>query len=121
MLSLSACNGIFEDIYDAPQSEETKIYGFVAVDDKLHTGRIYIDATDYTEWHYIDLHGKQATTVAVGEEALGQWDFAVHRYDAKTNGGAVMESAAADFGALPAVGSLPEEAFTADRMVEPTR
>lgn len=25
-----------------------------------------------------------------------------------------MESAAADFGALPAVGSLPEEAFTAD-------
>ena len=114
MLSLSACNGIFEDIYDAPQPEETRIYGFVAVDDQLHTGRIYIDATDYTEWHYIDLHNKQATTVAVGEEAPGQWDFAVHRYDAKTNGGAVMESAAADFGTLPAVGSLPEGAFTAD-------
>ena len=87
MLSLPACSGIFEDIYDAPQPEDTRTYGFVAVDDKAHTGRIYIDATDYTEWHYIDLHNKQATTVAVGEEAPGQWDFAIHRYDAKTNGG----------------------------------
>ncbi len=114
MLLLPACNGIFEDIYDAPQPEDTRTYGFVAVDDKAHTGRIYIDATDYTEWHYIDLHNKQATTVAVGEEAPGQWDFAIHRYDAKTNGGTVAESAADDFGMLPPIGSLPGETFTAD-------
>ena len=56
MLSLSACNGIFEEIYDAPTVGGE--FGFVAVDDATHTGRIYIDATDYTEWHYIDLHGK---------------------------------------------------------------
>lgn len=114
MLSLSACNGILEDIYDAPEPEDSKIYGFIAVDNATHTGRIYIDATDYTDWHYIDLHGKQVTTTAVGEAAPERWDFAVHRYDAKTNGGAVMESAAADFGMLTAVGTIPEEAFTAD-------
>ncbi|WP_300905636.1 HmuY family protein [uncultured Bacteroides sp.] len=114
MLSLSACNGILEDIYDAPEPEDSKIYGFIAVDNATHTGRIYIDATDYTEWHYIDLHGKQVTTTAVGEAAPERWDFAVHRYDAKTNGGAVMESAAADFGMLTAVGTIPKEAFTAD-------
>ena len=57
MLSLSACNGIFEHIYDAPSiSEGTKTYGFVVVDDETRTGRIYVDATAYTEWHYIDLH-----------------------------------------------------------------
>lgn len=114
MLSLSACNGIFEGIYDEPSPEETKEYGFVAVDDRTHTGRIYIDATDYTEWHYIDLHDRLVVTLGVEERAPANWDFAVHRYDTKTNGGAVAESAAADFGSLPAVGSLPEEAFASD-------
>lgn len=114
MLSLSACNGILEGIYDEPLSEEQNEYGFIVVDDATHTGQIYINATDYTEWHYIDLHDKQATTTAVGAEAPEQWDFAIHRYDAKTNGGAVMESATTDFGSLPAISSMPEEAFTAD-------
>lgn len=50
MLSLSACNGIFENIYDEPLSKEKKEFGFIVVDDKSNTGRIYIDATDYTEW-----------------------------------------------------------------------
>lgn len=114
MLSLSACNGIFEDIYDLPMPEETREYGFVAVDERTHTGRIYIDAADYTEWHYIDLHDKLVTTTAVDAVPPAAWDFAVHRYDAKTNGGAVAESAAADFGTLPAVGSVPEDAYVAD-------
>lgn len=115
MLSLSACNGILEDIYDAPEPEDSKIYGFIAVDNATHTGRIYIDATDYTEWHYIDLHGKSVTTASVDAEAPANWDFAIHRYDAKTNGGAVTESAAADFGMLPAISSIPAEAFVTDK------
>lgn len=114
MLSLSACNGIFEDIYDEPQPEETKVYGFISGDDKAHAGRIYVDATNYTEWHYINLHDKQVTTKGVGEEAPGEWDFAVHRYDAKTDGGEVAESAAADFGSLPEIGTLPSDAFVPD-------
>lgn len=114
MLSLPACNGIFEDIYDAPQPEETKTYGFVVVDEATRTGRIYIDATDYTEWHYVDLHDKQVVTAAVDGAAPENWDFAIHRYDAKTNGGAVAESAAPDFGTLPAISSISAEAFVAD-------
>ena len=113
MLSLSACNGIFEEIYDAPTVGGE--FGFVAVDDATHTGRIYIDATDYTEWHYIDLHGKSVTTASVDAEAPANWDFAIHRYDAKTNGGAVTESAAADFGMLHAISSIPAEAFVTDK------
>lgn len=114
VLSLSACNGILEDIYDAPQPEEIRIYGFVSMDDKTHTGRIYINATDYTEWHYIDLHDKRVTTAAVDATPPENWDFAIHRYDAKTNGGAIAETDAKDFGSMPAVGSIPEESFVTD-------
>lgn len=114
LLSLPACNGIFEDIYDAPRPEATTTYGFVAVDDRTHTGRIYIDATDYARWHYIDLHNKRTTSAAVDDAAPEQWDFAIHRYDAKTNGGTVAQCAASDFGALPALGSIPAEDFAND-------
>lgn len=112
LLSLPACDGIFGGIYDEPASDVG--YGFVFVDDHTHRGRIRIDASAYTEWHYVDLHEKRVTTVEVGGEAPGQWDFALHRYDAKTNGGAVAECAADDFGSLPAIGSLPPEAFAGD-------
>lgn len=114
MLSLSACNGIFEDIYDEPLAEERNEFGFIIVDDKTNTGRIYIDATDYTEWHYIDLLNKEVITKNVDEDAPVNWDFAVHRYDAKTNGGAVMESAATDFNSIPNINTIPEENFVAD-------
>lgn len=114
MLSLSACNGIFEDIYDEPLPEEGNEYGFVAIDDKAKTGRIYIDATDYTEWHYIDLHDKIVTTLSVDANSPTNWDFAVHRYDAKTNGGVVYESEVKDFGSLPDLASIPQDAFVAD-------
>ena len=114
LLALPACNGIFEGIYDRPSSETDAEYGFILVDEGARTGRIYIDATDYTEWHYVDLHGKQVTTVTVGGEAPETWDFAVHRYDAKTNEGAVWESSASDFTALPAPESVPEEQWTVD-------
>lgn len=114
LLSLSACNGIFENIYDKPSDDESKEYGFIATDDKTDSGRIYINATEYTEWHYVDLHGRRVVTAAVDEEAPERWDFAIHRYDAKTNGGKVAESDAADFGSLPDPESLPEDRFTAD-------
>lgn len=111
VLSLSACNGIFNDIYDEPLPEEN---GFIYTDDKTRTGRIYIDATDYTEWHYVDLLGKQVTTTAIDGKAPAEWDFAIHRYDTKTNGGKVMESSVSDFSSLPNMGTLSEELFVAD-------
>ena len=39
---LTACNGIFDDIYDEPAIPAA--------------GDIYVDASDWTQWHYIDLH-----------------------------------------------------------------
>lgn len=114
MLSLPACNGIFEDIYDKPLPEENNEYGFIIADDHTRTGRIYIDATDYTQWHYIDLHNKEVTTTRVNEDAPFDWDFAIHRYDAKTNGGEVAECAASDFGSLPDISSINDVEFVGD-------
>lgn len=114
MLSLPACNGILDDIYDEPQTDATKTYGFVAVDDKTNKGRIYVDATDYTEWHYIDLHNKKVITKDVNDAPPATWDFAIHRYDAKTNNGYVAECAAKDLNSLPAAGSISGALFIAD-------
>lgn len=114
LLSLSACNGIFKDIYDEPLTDENGGFGFVEVDENAGTGRIYIDATDYTEWHYIDLHNKKVVTEKVGQTAPAAWDVAVHRYDAKTNGGAVTEVEAKDFNSLPHINTIPDESFVYD-------
>ena len=97
-----------------PTAETGNEYGFILVDEGARTGRIYIDATDYTEWHYVDLHGKQVTTTHVGDATPETWDFAVHRYDTKTNGGTVWESQAGAFDALPAPGTVAEDQWAAD-------
>lgn len=114
LLSLSACNGIFGNIYDKPILKDKNEYGFIIIDDKTNTGRIYVDATDYGKWIYIDLLHKEVATLLTGEKAPATWDFAVHRYDTKTNSGAVMESAATDFGSIPNVNTIPEEAWVTD-------
>lgn len=114
LLLLPACNGILGDIYDEPLPKEKKEFGFIQINDKAKTGRIYIDATDYKQWHYIDLHQKQVVSAAVEDKAPADWDFAIHRYDAKTNNGTVAECDATDFNSLPAIKSLPENAFIPD-------
>ena len=114
ILSLPACNGIFEGIYDMPTTETGNEYGFILIDEGTRTGRIHINATDYTEWHYVDLRNKRVTTCAVDAAAPETWDFAVHRYDTKTNGGTVWESQTGSFDALPAPGSVSEAQWTAD-------
>lgn len=40
-----ACNGLFDSVYDEPR-EETGV---------TPSGRLYVDASDWTQWHYIDL------------------------------------------------------------------
>lgn len=39
---LTACNGVFEDIYDEPPTPAS--------------GDLYVDASDWTQWHYLDVH-----------------------------------------------------------------
>ena len=43
LLLLSSCEGLFDDIYDAPLEEEA-----------AGKEQLYIDASSWTEWHYID-------------------------------------------------------------------
>lgn len=117
LLLLTACNGIFGGIYDSPEPAtiEQSQYGFINIDDQNHTGRIYIDATDYTKWHYINLHDRQITTTAIDGRPPEKWDLAIHHYDAKTNNGRVVESNATDFGSLPSVGSFDKGLFIPDK------
>lgn len=115
VLPLSGCDGMFHGIYDEPSAEVGKQYGFVSTDIVTNTGTIYIDATDYTQWHYIDLDGKVVTSTAIDTVlAPAEWDFALHRYDAKTNGGAVVETEAVDFESLPQLSSIPNDQFVPD-------
>jgi len=42
--SLSACHGILDELYDKPSDEVT-----------LKEGQLYVDASSWTDWYYIDL------------------------------------------------------------------
>ncbi|MGM9815443.1 MAG: HmuY family protein [Lepagella sp.] len=71
----------------APVSE----YGFVSVDATGQGGTIYVNTTDYGSWTYLNFKDKTYETLAVDATPTGDWDIALHRYDAKTNGGEVAE------------------------------
>lgn len=113
---LSACNGIFEDIYDEPQDLQSNDYGFIKVDEATNSGTIYIDATQYTRWIYINFHTHQIDSVEITDDMVEPeaWDLAVHRYDAKTNKGSVQETNFTSLDALVASGTLPSGNFVAD-------
>ena len=86
---LSACNGILDGIYDEPDNENNT--GFE------NEGEIFIDATSYTQWVYIDFSEQSTVTLGYDEDAPQNWDIAVHRYDVKTNGAKVVETNYSDF------------------------
>lgn len=43
--TLSACHGILDDLYDEPSEDMT-----------LEEGQLYVDASSWTDWYYIDLN-----------------------------------------------------------------
>lgn len=109
-MSLSACNGIFESIYNDPIETEMEIK-----ENKFSQ----VKTVEYTEWAYIDLSARKVTTVQIGEEYESQipeeWDFAIHRYDIKTNGGAAFQTTYTSIDDFIAAGKLPEaEKFVED-------
>lgn len=74
-----------------------------------------INATDYADWIYIRLSTQDTLCRGYAEEAPAGWDFALHRYDCKTNGGAVAETDFTSLQDLTDSGQLPEEeAFVRD-------
>lgn len=85
---LPSCNDVLGDLYDEP--ETTSEYGFVKVSTATEPGEIYINASDYTAWTYIDFADRSIDSVPVYDAAPEHWGIAVHRYDAKTNGARVF-------------------------------
>jgi hypothetical protein len=49
LIALSACNGVMDGIYDDPQ--------------KPAQGDLYVDATSWTEWHYVKFNNSQLSTL----------------------------------------------------------
>ena len=116
-MSLSACNGIFENIYDAPIETEMEI---------KENSFSQVKTVEYTEWAYINLSERTVTTVKIGEEYESQipdkWDFAIHRYDIKTNEGATYKTTYTSIDEFKATGKLPkaedfvEDEWTTDKI-----
>ncbi len=116
-VSLSSCEGIFDGIYDNPVQEQSAgSYGFIEFNDAMNSGTVYIDATSYTDWVYIDFHNRETFTVGVNDKdnVPAEWDIAVHRYDAKTNGGKVLETGFTGFDIMLSAGKLPEGEYYDD-------
>ena len=118
----SACDGIFEDIYDNNKTTSDEA--------KITEGEFTVDATSYTAWHYLDLEADSISFVTSEIEATEtetgipeNWTIAIHRYDVKTNGGAAAETNYASIAELqtaldadPAL--LAQLNFSADTLTE---
>lgn len=114
VLSLSSCHGIFGGIYDEPVEETSDGFGFIKINEVTRTGTIYIDASDYTKWNYISLKDKKVVTALYDEQQPENWDFAVHRYDAKTNSASVFETEYYDLTDISSVSKFSGADFIAD-------
>lgn len=114
LISFSSCNGIFEGIYDDPSESQDSEYGFIKKSYFNEPGRIYVDASSYTQWIYINFHNFLTVTKDIeldknnNGDYDGVWDIAVHRYDAKTNGAKVIETEFTDIVAFRDSGKMPQ-------------
>lgn len=70
---LTGCNGLFDGIYDEPPSDETLQLGFNQ-GDVPNRFSIVLDARDYDEWIYLDLHRRTITTMPIPTSLTGEWD-----------------------------------------------
>lgn len=91
---LPSCNDVMGGLYDEPSAASE--YGFVEVCTDSRPGLIYINATDYTTWTYVDFENRRIDSLSVSDPAPADWSFAVHRYDTKTNNAKVIETAFTD-------------------------
>lgn len=120
---LPSCNGIFHGIYDSDDEKTYSRFGFVEYDPSRNSGTVYIDATDYTQWVYLDFHGRTATAAGMeAEDAPADWDIAVHRYDVKTNGASALETGITGLEIFVSSGEMlqgdyVEDVWTTDRII----
>lgn len=111
---ICACDGILDGIYDeASDDENVNIFG---------TGVLSVDASEYDRWMYINFHTLTLDSMTIDldlDDPLAEeptdWDIAVHRYDARTNGGAAMETVYTSLEMLLQDGDMPEGDFVEDQ------
>ncbi|UKK50820.1 HmuY family protein [Prevotella sp. E13-17] len=130
MLGIVAVMGLFSacdmmgDLYDDTITGGDDRQDVPVVEQR--EGQYYIDATSYTKWVYINMHGDSlAITVAdISTEdhtesgAPEEWDYAHHRYDVKTNDGSVMMTDCHSIEQLEAMGLPAEATWTNDEYSE---
>ena len=119
-MALTSCNGIMSGIYDEPEAEVASGFGFTSAPVGEVPGTIYVDASSYTDWVYLDFHTMRAQVVPIGDPEPESWDIALHRYDAKTNGALVAETGATGFSSPASLYDVSEDDFSADVWTEET-
>lgn len=116
-LIMTSCNGIFGSLYDVVETASMP-FGFKQINEEDNSGTIFIDTRDYEKWTYISLKDKVVDTanMVVGSAEPQNYDFAVHRYDVKTNGGAARQTGFCSFKDLMTSGDYENGDFVADTM-----
>ena len=72
-LVLAGCNGIFDGIYDEPVRDEALQLGFnPAAEEGRYT--LVMDARNYDEWIYMDLHRLTLEKRDIPTTLTGEWD-----------------------------------------------
>lgn len=120
LFALTSCNGILNGIYDEPADATESDYGFTSRPAGSTPGVIYVDATSYTDWVYLDFHNMQTSTRNVNDPEPDNWDIALHRYDAKTNGGEVAVTGATGFSSFSGLYAVEEDDYHKDEWTEKT-
>jgi len=117
VLIMTSCNGIFSGLYDVVETASLP-FGFKEISENGDSGTIFIDARDYEKWTYINLKDKIVDTANMvnGDDEPRKWDFAMHRYDVKTNNGSARQTDFISFDELTAAGNYDEGVFTSDTL-----
>lgn len=69
----TSCNGILADIYDTAPDDTSIEVGFNATDDPDRFV-IYLDATDYGQWLYLDFDRRTVDPMPIPATLTGDWD-----------------------------------------------
>ena len=116
-MPFSACDGILEGIYDSPAASDSNEFGFI--EQTLLPIRVLfiLMLLIIDVWTFIDFHTQKVDSVNVtdsDQKEPEEWDIAVHRYDVKTNAGAVLETGFTGFSALQNASAMPEGVYVDD-------
>lgn len=115
-VGMTSCEGVMGDLYDDPENAQTATYGFLSKSDGTNSGRVYLDCTQYNRWMYVNFHNCTVDSATISDDMTEptDWDIALHRYDVKTNDGAVMKTAFTSLSDLIASGRMPSGEYDED-------